>query len=126
MNQDTNRCPQCKKPWHERPGWGCRLIAHQAATHNPRLPEETLEAPAIGWGVLTPDAVLKPETIALIEALAALPVGQRDALLTRAVPRYLTITSDSELPEDHQPDGTEMAFASGDLCQLWQDVLGTP
>jgi len=127
MPEEPNAlCPQCHKPWHERPGSGCRLFAHATASHNPRRPEETLEAPRVGWGIFDPDAELKQETMTLIEALRDLPIGQRQALLTRAVPRYLAFIEDVDMNEGQQPSAEVMVHATGNLSAFWMDILGIP
>lgn len=123
---ENSVCPQCHKPWHERPGWGCRLFAHITATHHPRSPDDTLEPPRTGWGILTPDEKLAPETIALVKALESLPLGQQHALLTRAVPRYLIVIAEVDVLAGAQPDESCMVNVTGNLSALWMDILGIP
>lgn len=85
----------------------------------------TQEAPKAGWGILNPDRELNPETLALIDALNALPEGQRDALLTRAVPRLLDLVMDEvDLEADREPKASNMVLASSYLSQMWMDILG--
>ena len=126
MDKKNDVCPQCRRPWHLRPGWGCRLLAHATATHHPRKHGETLEPPAVGWGILTPDKELTVETLTLVEALCALPQGQRDALITRAAPRYLTNILSVDVLDGSEPTESDMVNATATLSALLMDMLGTP
>ncbi len=85
---------------------------------------KTAEAPEVGWGSLRPDPELLPETIAFIEQMRSLPKGQVDALLTRAVPRYLFVHEDVE-PEDG-PSRSQMSSCTSDLFNWWGDIVGLP
>lgn len=78
--------------------------------------------PQVGWGILDPDPTILPETLELLARLSALPSGQRDALLTQAVPRYLAI--ELELDEEIEPDKSQMVLCSNGISQLWYDLLG--
>lgn len=78
----------------------------------------------VGWGVLEPDPEISGETLALIEKVRALPRGQRDALLTRAVPRYLWVEEGLEPGE--RPDRDQMVACTGRLIHLFEDILGQP
>jgi hypothetical protein len=82
------------------------------------------KAPEVEWGILRPDPELTPETLHLIEQMKALPSGQRDALLTRAVPRYLHVHE--EVGPEAQPTKTQMVICSNDLSNWWGDLIGLP
>lgn len=40
MTELNKVCPDCGRPWNERPGPQCRLFAHATATHDPRPPAQ--------------------------------------------------------------------------------------
>jgi len=85
-----------------------------------------MESPEAGWGTLTPDERLTPETVALVKALDELPTGQRHALLTRAVPRYLSLNTEVDVLGGNHPSASDMADATSSLSQLWMDIVGIP
>lgn len=82
------------------------------------------EPPKVGWGILEPDPELTEETLKLLEQMDSLSRGQRDALLTRAVPRYLAVEEELELGQE--PDGGAMVCTSTSLSNFWYDILGKP
>ncbi len=78
--------------------------------------------PAAGWGIAKPDEELSAETLALLERLASLPSGQRDAILIRGYGRYL----ECEMELTAAPTSSEMVICSGAISNLWCDFLGHP
>ena len=81
-------------------------------------------APSVGWGILNPDPQLSTETIALVQHMRNLPKGQRDALITKAVDRYLAV--EMQFVEDQKPTRTEMVTCSSALLNVWGDIVGLP
>jgi len=79
-------------------------------------------APKVGWGILSPDSQIQPETQALIEQILSLTAGQRDALLARAVSRYLNV--EMEIEEGHEPDAGDMVLCSTALSNFLFDIGG--
>lgn len=78
--------------------------------------------PAAGWGIAKPDEELMPETLALLDQLAQLPDGQRDAILVRGFARYL----DVEMDLHAVPTRSDMVICSGAISNLWFDMIGSP
>ena len=84
----------------------------------------TPSSPQVGWGILEPHRELSPETVELVRQMRALPKGQRDALLSRAVPRYLAV--ELGLDRDQEPSRTNMVDCSSMLSNIWGDIIGLP
>ncbi len=83
-----------------------------------------IKKPEVGWGILSPDDELTPETLNVLELLEKLPRGQVDLLLTRAVSRYLYV--DLGLNDEQEPDSTQMVTCSSALGNFFNDILGRP
>lgn len=81
------------------------------------------KAPAVGWGVLTPDLEISEETLELIKSLRKLPAGQKDALLTRAIGRTLNAEYGLSLEDDEEPDVSQMVECSSLVNNLFMDIL---
>jgi hypothetical protein len=80
--------------------------------------------PKVGWGILSPDNELSEGTLKLVDQLSNLPAGQLDALLIRAVPRYLYC--ELKIEENQEPDRSQMVTCSSSLANLLNDILGRP
>lgn len=85
---------------------------------------EIKKSPNVGWGILNPDPVIAPETLKVIESLGALPIEQRDALLTRAVGRYLSVELGT--PQGQEPTEEQMVRCSSALSNFMFDIMGRP
>ena len=84
--------------------------------------------PKVGWGILNPDPELSQETLNLIEKIRALPRGQKEALLTRAVHRYLFVQEKLGVGEgdDQEPSASQMVRCTSTIGYFWGDILGLP
>ncbi len=85
---------------------------------------KTKTAPKVGWGILEPDPRLSRKTLALVKRLEALSKGQKDALLSRAVDRYLATQRGDR--SEQEPTRTDMVNCSSALSNFWFDLLGKP
>lgn len=82
--------------------------------------------PKVGWGILEPDPELLPETLVIIEQMKTLSGGQRDALLSRAVRRYLFVEESLDVNDGQEPDESQMVSCSCAISNFWFDILGNP
>lgn len=83
-----------------------------------------MNKPKVGWGIFDPDKEITTETETLLKQLNSLSNGQRDALLARAIPRYLQI--ELGLDENSEPSNSQMVTCTQDISNTWFDILGKP
>ncbi len=86
----------------------------------------TRPAPLAGWGgVISPDPELSEETLRVLSELAALPSGQRDAILARGVGRFLSVQMEID-EESSPPTESDMVECTSALSNIFHDFLGNP